>query len=73
MRNLRASEVEAWLTSEGLVTWSKKRSNNVYEGEADYIFSFSFEHSDKLIVWVKYIVQYIHISIKLLMHVKLMW
>ena len=51
----------------------KKFSNIVYEVSTDYIFSFSLEHSGVLLVWVKYMVKYIHICIKFLIHDKLKW
>ena len=37
----------------------------------DYIFSFSFDYVYLFLVWVKYMVKYIHIGIKLLIHDKL--
>ena len=41
-------------------------------GITDYIFNFLFEHGDVLLVWVKYMIKYIHICIKVLMHDKSM-
>ena len=35
---------------------NKKPSNIVYEAQADYMFSFSSEHGDVLLVWVKFMV-----------------
>ena len=42
-------------------------------GIIDYIFGFLFGHGDLLLVWVKYMVKYLHICIMFLMRNKLMW
>ena len=49
----------------------KKSLNIVYEIQTDYIFSLSFEDVYVFLVWVKFMVKYIHIGIKFLIHDKL--
>ena len=63
--NLQAGGVKTWLVKEALVNLSKKPSKIVY--------SVLFEHGNALLVWVKYMVNYVHICIKFLMHDKLVW
>ena len=53
--------------SEVLVTWRKKLLILFMRHNQIIYIQFLFQHGDVLLVWVKYIIKYVHICIKVFM------